>query len=286
MMSRLLSLSVTCFSAAGRGDRFDALAGASRHFRRKELSQASNRWGIELNGPEGDQKLWRMLLKPPFDPFVEEVEDERGNYLALRSSAFDGIVTSAEVHQAAKELFRTLNVAMSKNADADPVTNGAVVDFGFGGQPRRHHHLEAEGITMRVRVGIAELTVKDAEGNVIAPPPAPSRAQLWMRAAALQPEIGSALRYLEGKPGWVELYKAYEAVRNMPNGGISISEIRRFTQTANAGERHHLNDKSRPHKRPMELWEARALITQWVSAAIDNVLGEEAMKPSRLLPLT
>jgi hypothetical protein len=60
----------------------------------------------------------------------------------------------------------------------------------------------------------------------------------------------------------------------VPNGGISNGEINRFTQTANAGERHHPNDKNKPHKRPMELWEARALITQWVSAAIDDILAK------------
>jgi hypothetical protein len=238
------------------------------------LGQVSNGWGIELNGPEEDQKAWRMLLKPPFDPFVEEVKDERGDYLALRSSTFDGIATSKEVHRAAKRLFSTLNVAMSKNADTDPVTNGSVVEFVPDGQPRKHHFLEAETGTYRLRGGVVEMTLKDAQGNVIEPPPAPSRVQLWMRSAALEPEIGSALRYLEGKPGWFELYKAYEAVQNMPNGGISNSEIKRFTQTANAGERHHPKDKYKSHKRPMELWEARALITQWVSAAIDDILAK------------
>ncbi len=237
------------------------------------MGQVSNRWGIELNGPEEDQEAWRMLLKPPFDPFVEEVKDEHGDYLALRSSAFDGIATSAEVHQAAKGLLSTLNVVMSKNADTDPVTNGPVIELVPDGQPRKHHFLTVEEcIKIRSHFGIAELTLKDAQGSVIVPPPAPSRVQLWMRAAALQPEIGSALRYLKGKPGWIELYKAYEAVQNMPNGGISKSEIKRFTQTANARERHHPNDKNKSHKRPMELWEARALITQWVSAAIDDIL--------------
>ncbi len=234
----------------------------------------SNRWGIELNGHEADQKAWLIFLKPPFDPFVEEVKDERGDYLALRSSAFDGMTTSENVHRAAKQLFDTLNVVMSKNADADPVTNGAVVEFVPDARPRRHHYLEAEGITLRLRFGIAEMTVKDAQGNLIEPKPAPSRAQLWMRAVALESEIGSALRYLQHKPGWFELYKAYEAVKRMPNGGISDSEIKRFTQTANAGERHHPNEKIKPHKRPMELWEARSLLTQWVSAAIEDILGK------------
>ncbi len=177
------------------------------------MSHATNRWGIELSGQEEDKKVWSLLLKPPFDPFVEEVKDERGNYLALRSSAFDGIATSQEVDQTAKQLFSTLNVAMSKNADTDPVANGAVVEFIPNSQPRRHHFLEAESIEFRMRFGTATLEVRDAQGKVIEPPPAPSRTQQWMRAAALEPEIGSALRYLQGKPGWFELL---QGVRGCP----------------------------------------------------------------------
>ena len=244
----------------------------AREDRSTGVSHMTNRWGVELNGRDEDQKVWRKLLKPPFDPFVEEVCDERGNYLALRSTSFRGLATSQEVHDVAKQLFRTLNVLMSKSADADPITNGAVVDFGSGGQPARHHFLEAEGIAIRIRTGMVELIAKDAQGSVIAAPPAPSRVQLWMRAAAADANIGSALRYLEGKPGWFELYKAYEALRKMPNGGISPDEIKRFTQTANAGERHHPNNKYKPHKRPMEPSEARALITHWVEASIEYIL--------------
>ena len=131
--------------------------------------------------------------------------------------------------------------------------------------------------TIRARDGV-EVTVRDANGNVVeptptpTPTPAPSRAQLWMRAAALDPEVGSALRYIRGNPGWVELYKAYEALGNKPNGGISGNEIERFRRTANQKERHHPSDKIAPHKRPMELWEGRAFVTQWISAAIDDIL--------------
>lgn len=239
-----------------------------------------NNWGVEIKGAETDLAAWKAMLKPPFDPFVEEVADERGNYLALRSSAFDGLPGAAEVHQAAKRLFSTLNVTMSKNADADPVTHGAVVESVPDGSPRKHHFVEVEPIAMRMRVGLVTVTVTDADGKVIEPKPAPSRAQEWMRAAALAQDIGAALRYLEGKPGWVELYKAYEAVRRMPNGGISNSEVSRFTQTANTEDRHHPNDKRRPHSRPMELWEARALITQWVSAAIEDVLAKNPLPPA------
>jgi hypothetical protein len=232
-----------------------------------------NNWGVELNGQDQDREIWRKILKLPFDPYVEEVKDERGNYLALRSSAFDGLTTGSEVHGAARQLFATLNVVMSQNVDADPVSAGAVVEFVADGTPRRQHFLEAEPIVLRLRFGLAELTLKDGHGNVIPPPVRPTVAQEWMRAAALEPEIGNALRYLAGNPGWVELYKAYEAIKGLVNGGISKNEIERFKQTANVSNRHHPNDTWKPHKRPMQLWEGRALITGWISAAIADVLA-------------
>lgn len=233
----------------------------------------SSSWGIELNGEKQDLHVWQAFLRSPFDPFIEEVEDASGNYLALRSSAFDGMKSAKDVNERAKELFATLNVTIAAHASADLVRNGAVVEFVPDGQPKRIHFLEAKSIILQTRVGMAELTIRNAAGEVIQSPVVESAAQRWLRAATIEPEIGCALRYLAGKPTWFELYKAYEALRNMPNGGIANSEVKRFTQTANAGERHHSNNKIKPHKKPMELWKARALIMQWVNAAIEDVLG-------------
>lgn len=238
------------------------------------MYKVNNQWGIELKGAEDDLNLWRMQLKPPFDPFVEEIDHEQGKYLALRSDAFEMITSPEEVNRVAKKLLSALNVVMSKSADADPLSRGAVVEFVENGRPRRHYILEVEPIIMRLRGFPTELKIVGAQGSVIEPPPKPSEAQLWMRAAALEPELGRALSYLEGRPGWVELYKSYEAIRALPNGGISNTQIARFTQTANANERHH--DKYKPHKHPMTLWEARIFITQWISASVDHVLAQKS----------
>ncbi len=168
-----------------------------------------------------------------------------------------------------------------RRQDPDHVTTNrrelwlASFEFVSNGQPRKHRILEVESGTYRIRGSLAQLTKNDAQGKITEPPPAASQAQLWMHAAKLNPEIGSAIRYLEGKPGWVELYKAWEALEHLPNGGISNSEIKRFKQTANVGERHHPDSKIKPHSRPMELWEGRALITQWVSAAINDILAKD-----------
>jgi hypothetical protein len=238
------------------------------------LHPNTNRWGIELNGCPEDIEAWRTFLKPPFDPFVEEVEHQSGNYLALRSSVFDGMKTSQEVHRAAKDLLDVLNVVMLTNADTHPIASGAVIELVADGPPRKHLHLEVtELVAARSHFYAVVTTAHDLSGNVIKPPPAPSQSQIWMQAAALEPNIGSALRYLN-KPGWVELYKAYEAVRHLPHGGIAKSEISRFKQTANAGNRHHPNNTHPPPAHPMELWEARTLITRWISAAIKSVYSK------------
>ena len=241
------------------------------------MCAASNRWGVELNGTDEDKRRWRLTLKPPFDPHVEEVEDDRGDYLVLRSSAFDGLDETGEVHAAAKELFPVLNVTMAKHVDADPVNNGAVVEFIPDKLPRRHHILEAESGVVRIRGSIAELTVRDADGNVIKPPPAPSIAQLWLQSAVQNQDIASALKYMQGNPGWVDLYKAYEALSTLPDCGISKIEMRRFTQTANVNvdARHHPKPNREPHPKPMGLHEARDLIMQWISAAIEDDLAKK-----------
>ena len=237
------------------------------------MNQDSKHWGVELNGADKDKKRWCRELKPPFDPIVEEVKDEAGDYLILRSKTFEGGTNSKEVHELAKQLFSTLNVVMSKNADADPVTKGAVVEFVPDGPPRKHNLIEVEGIKMRIRAGHVTFTVTDAQGNVIEQPPAPSQAQLWMRAATHNPMIGRALRYLEGEPGWFELFLAFEELEGTPNGGISKTKIILFKHTANAGIRHPPS-KLTPPKNPMLLAEGHALMIKWVTAAIEDTLAE------------
>lgn len=236
------------------------------------MNHASKRWGVELGGTDTDKKIWRVQLKLPFDPFVEEVKDDRGDYLVLRSTTFECLDTRGEVHNIAKQQFEMLNASMSANAHTDPVTIGAVVEFVENTQPRKHHFVSATTGTIRIRAIMATATVIDAQGSRIEAAPMPSQAQLWMRAAALDPAIGSALRYINGKPGWVELYKAYEVIRNMPRGDIPNSLVSRFTQTANAAGRHQPSNKHKLPKIPMELSEAHDLMNNLISTAIQNIL--------------
>lgn len=242
------------------------------------MCSESNRWAVELMGPAQDQEAWRLLLRAPFDPFVEQIKDDRGSYFVLRSSRFKEMKDSGSVYETGKELFAFLKTVAGKYIEHNAVFVGGVVEFLSNGQTRKNYILDPEPGEYIIKGTSVDLVTKDAKGDVVEPLPAPSKVQRWTRAASLKPEIGSALRYLAGEPGWSELYKAYEAIRNLPNGGISKNRITCFTQTANAMHRHHPNDKHKPPEPPMELGEARRLIMQWVMAAIEDVLASHPIE--------
>ncbi len=234
----------------------------------------SKRWGVELNGADTDKQLWKDVLEPPHDPYVEEVPGQEGPYLALRSIEFDGLDSGSDVHEVSESLFRRLSTAFATRFHSEPVTPGAVVDFSTGEIPSRHHYLKAEPITLHIRMGHPRLTVRDAQGNVIPPPAVPSAPQKWMRAAALSPDITSAIDRLAGEPDWVELYKAFELLRDSKLAAKAISGTRltQFTRTATTAQRHREN-KFDPPDKPMSIEEARKMMVTWLEAAIAEVLS-------------
>lgn len=235
--------------------------------------QAGRRWAIELNASEHTLNVWQRFLKPPFDPFIEDVDIHNKNVKILRSDSFCNSQDSNEINKTGKKLLSLLNIIMKIHADLDIVTDVSVLDFVDVSSPRRAFFDDVEE-KISASLDLSDPLVTDGEGNTKSPIPAESPAQSWLRAAMSDSEISSALRYLGHNSGWAELYRAYEAVKNKPCGTISNNEITRFRITANHAERHHPNDKRQPHSRPMQLWEARALIKRWVSAAIEDVLAQ------------
>jgi hypothetical protein len=231
-----------------------------------------NKWAAELVGDRSDKKIWKQVLASEFDPYVEEIVHGSDRHCVLRSTEFTGCENAKEVFDAASSLVSILNVTITQTTNSRLLKVGSVFDLASKDEPKRTVFAEGIGITARVGGGAVSVVVTDKNGNVIEPHPTPSKAQRWVHASILEPEIGKALKYLEGHPSWVELYKAYEAIRNMPCGNISKAEISRFTQTANVGNRHHMTKKSKPHKSPMNLSEGYTLITRWIEFAIEDVL--------------
>jgi hypothetical protein len=160
---------------------------------------------------------------------------------------------------------------MAANFGLEPGVAGVVFEFPENGVPKRHYSLKAEPGSYRLRGSPANLLVKDERWNIIELPVGASVVQQWMRARALHSKVSEAMTYLPGSPGWFELYKAFEALdaSRLASGAISQGERERFKRTANI-ERHQR--KFDPPRNPMKLPEARALLTTWLTAAVDEVL--------------
>jgi len=239
------------------------------------------RWGVQVHGSEGALDFWLSELKPPFDPHLQTIEDERGDFVVLRSPVFSQSVSGEAVNHQATEIFSLLSVAMPQDFSSYPLQIGAVVEFIADQLPRRTHFLEAESIKVQARVGRARLAVVDAAGRPVARDVAfhekinPAKIQRWSKAASLDQRVASAIIHLRGNPGWFEFYKACEALKKIRVAGVSDSKIDLLKWTANM-YRHHTT----PHvpKVPMTLSEARAFIDQWLEAAVEHVLANGDVK--------
>ncbi|MEM8798019.1 MAG: hypothetical protein AAGE61_20810 [Pseudomonadota bacterium] len=235
------------------------------------MRHESNRWGIVLNASEEDEKKWRINLRSPFDPFVEEVEDETGTYFVVKSSSFHEMTDPSEVYKAAQKLFRGLNAEMLQHNQTNYIWPGSVVEF-LGNQKPRKIHIGVGHSVASPQVSRAEGVGIDVDGNVKWQTPGPSQAQLWAQAAYLNSDIESAMAYIAGNPDWTDLFKAYEALEKFPKGNISKKQIQLFTHTANTIGRHHNKGRKTPPEKPMSVSEGRRLILRLITAAIDDTL--------------
>lgn len=233
-------------------------------------------WAVELLVREIDVQLWLERLREPHDPFIEYHEDHRGPFLALRASVFNDFADSISVHEEAKRLCRSMNVGMALIEGLSPAEQGPVIEFRPEGPPRKYHFKTIEiGVSVRSSTGTAPAP-STAKAALV--PPSPSLLQKWMRAASVDSRISHALDYLHENSGWHGLYKAYEALQRLPNGGIARGDITLFTHTANTGNRHHTKAKDKPPAAPMSELEARELITRWVSAAADHIVANNQLE--------
>ncbi|MEO0385227.1 MAG: hypothetical protein AAF234_16910 [Pseudomonadota bacterium] len=234
-------------------------------------------WGVEILGPEDEKALWVKVLKAPFPPYLETVSDPLGDYIVLMSLKFDGLSSAGDVQTTAKEMLPLLSVSMRQLHQTKPMRIGASIEFVAGCSPRRHHFIALEASGIVLGGGPIEVVHTDAEGNIIEPDPMPSAAQRWMQVAGASPNIAAGMAYIDGTPGWLEIYKAYEVLKDLPSSTAIGDDVNRLTQTANTMDNRHspLTKKGgTPHRYPMNLHEAKCLIVRWLDAAVKDALGE------------
>lgn len=229
----------------------------------------NNDWGIEFTSDKRDADWLRGQLKPPFEPYLEDISMPGRTILVLRSSVFDGMTSATDVEAAGAGVLAPLNALLARTGSTTPMTVNAVVHFTPQG-PRRIIFLSASGGSRSG--GAAEISLL-RNGQVVESPPRPSRSQEWIRAATLEPALARSMSYMNSESGWVELYKAYEILKRaeLPQGSVSKSEIERFKRTANT-EARHAEGQFHRLPNPMTLKEARALLCRWLDAGIAHVL--------------
>jgi len=92
------------------------------------------RWGVQLSGHQFDLADWAEALKEPFDPWVDQSEDQ----FVLRWSGFDDLETADEVNRNAPYIVDLLNGAMGAARGTRPITSDAVVKFRPDGTRSRN----------------------------------------------------------------------------------------------------------------------------------------------------
>ena len=107
------------------------------------MNRVNNRWGIELNGREEDQKAWQMLLKAAFRSLRGRDQARTGQPSGIAIVRLRRPFNCVTGSRAGKRLFSTLNVAMSKNATLTPLPTGRWSSLSQTAYPVNTMFLEA-----------------------------------------------------------------------------------------------------------------------------------------------
>jgi hypothetical protein len=240
-----------------RGDRPATLS---------ETPKPSPGWAIEITGERIDLDDLRELLRPPFDPWVEEFVEEREIKLMLRSKAWEFVESGSMIAtQAAKMLERLHGGALLVHEDAKPVVPGRVLRFREDGtrvavMVAATGHISLRGGRVRGR------SVVNSEQ--LSQPPQPSSLQRWVKSADNDDDRADLLEHLSRADNWFDVYKAAEIIRRLAGGQKSLESLLgelkpdwvRVWQTANC-TRHAPDPEKYPLPEvPATLHEARLLI--------------------------
>ncbi len=164
----------------------------------ENFSPPSPGWVAKLSGHNIDLADWQLALKAPLDPTCECLSYNESVIWVLRSHSFDNLQTPDEVSLPALDLIERLNGALLVECQGAPLIFAGVGRVDETGQIRFLQFAEghAQGRSRVSPVGQA----LNPSGNIIPPPPPePSQAQRWLKAAESDENIARALKHF-GQP--------------------------------------------------------------------------------------
>ncbi|WP_271588794.1 hypothetical protein [Bradyrhizobium sp. CCBAU 53415] len=231
-------------------------------------------WGVHLIGHSFDLADWADALQVPFDPWVDQKDDE----YFLRTGQFDALANADEVRGRAVAIVEQLNAAMEIKFGSRPVRFEGVVEYRADGTRGIHMSVAVGSVEARRRAGAIGIAIAEQEGS--APLPKESHVQQWVAISEDHDLLADALIYFN-RAEWFDVYKAIECLEDWvggedalrAKGWVAASDIKRVKRTANS-YRHRQGGKHTPPLDPISLADARRLLGNLIAKAFGTAKGE------------
>ncbi|WFU19865.1 hypothetical protein [Bradyrhizobium sp. CB3481] len=223
-------------------------------------------WAIELKGETIDIDDAREVLRPPFDPWIEDYLAGDGVVVSLlRTKAWASIIKAADVTRDARRIVERLNgAAILIHRDARPLGIGLVLKFDAAG--KRIPILSAASAKLTLNL---ERTRDRTPAAISATPTASeSSVQRWLREADADDKRAALFSHLTRADNWHDIFRSAELVRRLAGGESALKASlgpdwtywRLMFRTANC-YRHAPDPEKYPVPiPPAELEEARAFL--------------------------
>jgi hypothetical protein len=225
-------------------------------------------WAIELRGEKMDLDVFRDMLVPGFDPFVEEFVEDGSILLLLRSQDWSQLDNTSSLMLDATHRVTMLNgAALLFHSDAEPITLGRILKFNPDGTRVPNVIVEGRGYA---RLRGSRLRARGSTGSP-PPPPSESAMQAQLRRADLDPLRAAMVNQLARVSDWYELYKLMELAEKLmrPAGGRDAfldEDINRWMgvrYTANYPRHARVNES--PAQPLTEWYESRQFVIERVA---------------------
>lgn len=230
------------------------------------------RWTVAVEGHDHDLRGIASALREE-GVWLDQTEKE--GWL-VTADVFDGVAEADAVRSSADEILAMVNGA------------GVLLDPGFRPLKAGHvYRLHADGrkeafvllqSAIEIRAHVNAVLVSTAPDGSLPPPPT-SQLDKSLAAAAVDPNLSSALRLNGQYPRtFVSLYKIFELSQQHPQNETwsSKKQRKRFTHSANSPSVHgddarHAASRTQPPSSPMSLKDAEAFIAVIMARWVDTV---------------